>query len=733
MLKFQVAALLAFGVLLASNPAEAKFKQTKIPSISVSADGKFWVLQPDSSRVACVLFRGTFQPSLSPKEGKYQPLAKIVLPILKKDVARARGKDQKALKKKYAKYKALQAANAGTCSAGPQPPQAIAETVSFPELGSVGVTLRGTDQGGEPLIFTIVSGPSNGAISGDAPSLTYVGGHRNDSLQFKVSNGRQESQPATISLQVSSAGAGDSFQGNPYSIQPYRNTLTEVEVRTFLNKVANGPTDELLNIGMQSGLDALVERLLTLQDDSEVDTKSALFRTLGSGNTPKRNTLRGTQYWWLAHMIKSKNPTLYTVGLILHDWFPADFTLNVSDSSNRHEWLKNYTDYLTDHAFGNFADFVRGMPYQPPSAYNLDNVLNSKDGQNQNYARESLELLTLGTVNRWDGKQNYTEGDVYEVTDAVGGFGYITINGKQGIGFSPALWNDRDKTLFLGKPWQQTGAFRHSYNSNEPGLPGFAETVLFDHPGSSLYIADKLFSQLVHANPSRDLSEKLAAKLKNEFAYDMKSYLRVLFRSSAMFSQKSASDVGCMSSPIDFMVRFLRSTNFPLRETVGSDGVSRYDTALFDTIRTQLDKTGDLLFQLGTIFGTGGCGIHRGTRVSQGDVWLGLQPSLERSRAANLMLNVMNAAESEAFALSFLPSPNATASQVLSNVEKKLNVNLSKTDAQKAQALRCLQESRSGWPTTPPLGWNPANLVKVKKGVSCLIEVAVNSYDFNAK
>ena len=84
-------------------------------------------------------------------------------------------------------------------------PGAHDSAVETDEDTPVAVTLTATDPEDDPLTFTVVDGPSHGALSGDAPNLTYTpdaGYSGPDSLTFRANDGELDSNLATISITV---------------------------------------------------------------------------------------------------------------------------------------------------------------------------------------------------------------------------------------------------------------------------------------------------------------------------------------------------------------------------------------------------------------------------------------------------------------------------------------------------------------------------------------------------
>lgn len=85
-------------------------------------------------------------------------------------------------------------------------PTANSQSVNTTEDTSVGVTLSGSDPGGDPLTYVVVANPAHGALSGTAPNLTYTPAANysgSDSFTFKVNDGDLDSSLATVSISVS--------------------------------------------------------------------------------------------------------------------------------------------------------------------------------------------------------------------------------------------------------------------------------------------------------------------------------------------------------------------------------------------------------------------------------------------------------------------------------------------------------------------------------------------------
>ena len=101
-------------------------------------------------------------------------------------------------------------------------PVANSQTVTTNEDTAVAVTLTGTDAGGDGLTYAVVSGPSSGTLTGDAPALTYTPNgdfNGNDSFTFVANDGQSLSDPATVSITIDPINDAPVTQDDSVSVE----------------------------------------------------------------------------------------------------------------------------------------------------------------------------------------------------------------------------------------------------------------------------------------------------------------------------------------------------------------------------------------------------------------------------------------------------------------------------------------------------------------------------------
>ncbi len=104
---------------------------------------------------------------------------------------------------------ATQTATVTVGSQGNLAPTANSQSISTNQNTQAQITLTGSDPQNLPLTFMVVSNPAHGSLTGTAPNLTYTPNANftgNDSFTFKVNNGSQDSNIATVSIMVNGSG-----------------------------------------------------------------------------------------------------------------------------------------------------------------------------------------------------------------------------------------------------------------------------------------------------------------------------------------------------------------------------------------------------------------------------------------------------------------------------------------------------------------------------------------------
>ena len=227
--------------------------------------------------------------------------------------------------------------------------------------------------------------------------------------------------------------------------------------------------------------------------------------------------------WWLNRMLATNAPLQEKMTLFLHGHFATKtrskgiYGLDIAEQNA----------LLRRHALGNFRELVHQISKDRAMLKWLDGARNVKAQPNENYARELMELFTLGIG-------NYTEHDVRESARAFTGWTFRKPDGP--VYFDAAEHDDGVKT-FLGRTGQFDG--------------DAIVDIIMAQPAASKFLAGKLLNFFVYNEPEPELVEALAAVLRKH-DFDLKPVLATLFQSQVFYSDRSYRAL--VKSPVEFVV-----------------------------------------------------------------------------------------------------------------------------------------------------------------------------------
>ncbi len=188
----------------------------------------------------------------------------------------------------------------------------------------------------------------------------------------------------------------------------------------------------------------------------------------GSGLRPKQEWSHD-HLWWLDRMVRSNQPLVERMGLVWHDWFAT-----VKDAAPARLMLGQNALFRRQ-ALGSFENLLLGVTRDPAMLMFLSGGDSTKWEPNENYARELMELFTLGAG------RGYTERDVREhPARALTGWDYDWQDGPGQVNFryNPQIHDGGAKTIFGRRgrhDWQDSVQLCLSHQSH----PSFFVTKLW--------------------------------------------------------------------------------------------------------------------------------------------------------------------------------------------------------------------------------------------------------------
>lgn len=248
----------------------------------------------------------------------------------------------------------------------------------------------------------------------------------------------------------------------------------------------------------------------------------------------------------------------------------TEFWVNHFNVFEGKEWVRYWVgDYeknaIRPYALGKFRDLLGAVAHHPAMLYYLDNWLSSGAGTpgargrfkglNENYARELMELHTLGV----DG--GYVQADVITLARILSGW---TIDvGAMKAGASPfrfaAQRHDPGPKTFLGKPLLASG-----YQEGEAALD-----MLASHPSTARFISTQLVQYFVADQPDPALVNKLSQTFLATHG-DIRAVLQALFDSPQFWARSNYQTQ--FKTPYQFVVSALRAGAIPVRNVKPVNG-----------------------------------------------------------------------------------------------------------------------------------------------------------------
>jgi uncharacterized protein (DUF1800 family) len=185
---------------------------------------------------------------------------------------------------------------------------------------------------------------------------------------------------------------------------------------------------------------------------------------------------------------------------------------------------------IRSNALGNFGDMLKDVSKSPSMLQFLNNQQNRKKSPNENFAREVMELFTMG-------RGNYTEKDIKEAARAFTGWGY-NLEGE--FVFRKQFHDDGSKT-FLGRTGNFTG--------------DDILTILLERPQTAVFITQKIYKYFVNEK----VNDKNLQWLSQRFFdnnYDIKKLLEDIYTSDWFYAEKNIGNK--IKSPIELLAGIRR-------------------------------------------------------------------------------------------------------------------------------------------------------------------------------
>jgi hypothetical protein len=214
-------------------------------------------------------------------------------------------------------------------------------------------------------------------------------------------------------------------------------TITVAEARRLLWRAGFGPSPGQAEALAGQPLESVVFGLTRPEGPAKLIGPEP---TDEEGNALEPDNVWGQDHcWWLDRMIRSDQPLVERMTYIWHDWFA-----NSNEKVDSQKRMLEQNQLFRENALGNFHELFVAVTSNPAMLVFLDGIYNDKNEPNENYAREMMELFSLGAD-----RGAYTQEDVRENARALTGWTaeWTESAGLQNFHFVPSRHDNGTKTV----------------------------------------------------------------------------------------------------------------------------------------------------------------------------------------------------------------------------------------------------------------------------------------------
>ncbi|HEX5626157.1 MAG TPA: DUF1800 domain-containing protein [Saprospiraceae bacterium] len=289
-------------------------------------------------------------------------------------------------------------------------------------------------------------------------------------------------------------------------------------------------------------------------------------------------------YDWKEQNIAEDPNAYYKYLELVHMWFNGMVTEGVRHklvlfwsnhfvttseaTGNRPSWVYQYYYLLHKYALGDFREFVKAMGLTPAMLIYLDGRYNNRFSPNENYARELLELFTIGIG-------NYTQKDVAETARVLTGWNIRYYESPVGSGNYYIGPTKIDEYVFYrnNHDWKGKVVFGQAIGNNGGVIPptdaeAFTKAKLeYDRLHDEIifklkknevaqFICKKLYKYYLYNDPPQEIIDGLASVFISS-NFNIAAVLKTLFKSEHFYEEECMGLV--IKSHIDNLIHFYRS------------------------------------------------------------------------------------------------------------------------------------------------------------------------------
>ena len=347
------------------------------------------------------------------------------------------------------------------------------------------------------------------------------------------------------------------------------------------------------------------DRLLNFEavDNGPLDARIAAanfnLSTPGRGVDNKRPLITfEMQRWWLTRMAYTARPLEERMTYIWHGLLTTQ--VSILEMMGAKTIIKQNELYRS-HALGRYDDLVQAVAKDPAMMIYLNTVDSTAEHPNENFARELMELFTMG-------EGNYTEDDVREGARAFTGWRLTPVPRRPiPAGLSEAERNELVSQMWAAwKPeWFLDAKLHDSGTKTFLGRTGAFSgediiAIIMEQPATGRFITRRLFRELAYRDPEEATIDRLVA-VWDASGHSIREVVRAILVSDEFYSMRAYRTV--VRCPVDFAVGAVRALELETDWARIERSASAMDQRLFEPPNVAGWPGGDVWLSSSTFFG----------------------------------------------------------------------------------------------------------------------------------
>ena len=346
-------------------------------------------------------------------------------------------------------------------------------------------------------------------------------------------------------------------------------------------------------------------RLLDYEDvdnsalDARIEKAAFNLTTPGRGLDNKRPPLiRDMQRWWLTRMAYTARPLEERMTYLWHGLLTSQVTQIGVQAAKQ---MVRQNELYRANALAQYDVLLKAVGKDPAMMMYLNTIESTKEHPNENYARELMELFSMG-------EGNYTEDDVRESARAFTGWRLTRPERER----PPEGISERERGEFLDQMWAAwEPQFLVAERAHDAGSKTFLGRsgnwdgddivdIIMEQPATARFITTRLFSEFAYRNPEKETVDRFVAGW-DATNHNVKEVVRAIITSDEFYSQRAYRAL--VRAPVEFAVGAVRALEIETDWITIEQAAAGMDQRLFEPPSVAGWPGGEVWLSSGTFFG----------------------------------------------------------------------------------------------------------------------------------